>query len=118
MSLSLTISIGWRASWARSISDPTFKFGADVVHSTSRMGRAGNSRISRSTSTRAGSSARRMPNRISNSGYCCERMRANGFVEACVLAIDRFQNGDGKDLAVGDWGLGALAQSARPCAKS
>ena len=33
--------------------------------------RAGNSRINRSTSARAGSSRARIPNKISNSGYCC-----------------------------------------------
>ena len=37
-------------------------------------------------------------------------MGADRFVEACVFAMDRFQNGNGGLLGVGDWGLEALVQ--------
>ncbi len=71
MSLSLTIRIGWRASRARSISEPTFRLGAGVVHKH-RAGCARRGiRASAAPLPRAPDRpARRIPNRISNSGYC------------------------------------------------
>ena len=94
MSLSLTIKIGWRASRARSISDPTFKLGAGVVHSTSRMGRAGNSaheplHFDARRIVRAPDAEQNFELRI-----LLERVGADGFVEAGVLSIDRLQDGN------------------------
>ncbi len=40
-------------------------------------------------------------------GILLERVRANGFVEARVFSVDRFQDGDGWLLAVGGWRLAA-----------